>query len=108
MRDPSGVDTVFTTVNREFWKVFNSTVASTVFRRYILPRCGDTVEIQKFPTVPDGILGMYRRARVERTVHWRYIATTCRACGAPKGGGMAGTRPCTTRCGTLDTASLPL
>jgi len=61
----------------------NSSVASKVFRLYIVTRCGHTVEIQEFPTVPDGVLGIYRRARVDRTVHWWRIPTTCRACGPP-------------------------
>jgi len=82
-------------------------VALTVSRLYIVPRCGETVEIQEFPTVPDGILGTHRRARVERTVHRRCIPTTFRACGAPLGGGTAGTRTGTTRFGTLGAAWQP-
>ena len=95
--------------NRIKWRVLacNSTVALTVFRLYIVPRCGDTVEIQEFPTVPDGILGIYRRARVERTVHRRCNPTTCRDCGAPLGGGTAGTCTGTTRFGTFGASWQP-
>ena len=81
-----------------------STVILTVFGLYIVPRFGDTVDIQEFATVLDGILGICRLARVERTVHARCIPATCRACGAPQGGCTARTRTGTTRFGTLGAA----
>jgi len=68
---------------------YNAPVPLTVFRRYIVLRCGDTVEIHKFSTVPDGTLRRYSRVRVERTVPHLNGSTTCRRCGAPKRGGTA-------------------
>jgi len=83
------------------------TVDLTVNRLYIVPRCADTVAREEFLTVPDGILGIYLRARVEMTLHRRCIPTTFRACGAPLGGGTAGIRTGNTRFRTLGAALQP-